>query len=145
MWAHYADQGSGFVVGLDSKNSLFLSKCNPRKNLLRKVLYSDQRIQNFWNNPYYLFLVKNSGWSYEREWRIIKELSECDECHVVGGDQIFLSRVPCEAIKEIYFGYCYEMSQVKKDMYDLACLGCDPAFFKIDVDARTGQFVPKPV
>ena len=58
MWAHYADEGVGFVVGFDSQHSFFLSKEIPGKNLLRKVLYSDERVRNFWNNPYLLIPCK---------------------------------------------------------------------------------------
>ena len=88
MWAHYADAGTGFVVGFDSRDSFFLSKEVPGKNLLRKVLYSDERVKNFWNNPYFLFLVKNADWSYEREWRIFKELLECEEHGIMNGDSV---------------------------------------------------------
>jgi len=145
MWAHYADEGAGFVIGFDSQHSLFLSKEVSGKNLLRKVLYSDERVKNVWNNPYYLFLVKNSGWSYEREWRMFKELSECDEHGIVDRGSVYLSQVPYTAIKEVYFGYRCEDSQIEQSKASLIRLGCGAAFFKVEVVPESGQLVPKSV
>jgi hypothetical protein len=62
MWAHYADGGRGFIIGLDAHHQFFLNK-DATKNSLHKVRYTDERLNNFWNNPYFLFLVKSRGWS----------------------------------------------------------------------------------
>lgn len=48
------------MIGFDAAHPFFVSKEIKDKSLLRKVLYSDSRIENFWNNPYYLFMVKNA-------------------------------------------------------------------------------------
>jgi hypothetical protein len=48
MWAKYASGGAGFVVGLDAHHKFFLGKdASASKNLLRKVMYTDERTQNF--------------------------------------------------------------------------------------------------
>jgi DUF2971 family protein len=145
MWAHYADEGAGFVIGFDSQHSFFLSKVVLGKNLLRKVLYSDERVQKFWNNPYYLFLVKNADWSYEREWRMFKELSECDEHRIVKGGSVYLSHLPYAAIKEVYFGYQCEASQIEQSKASLIRLDSEAPFFKVEVVHESGQLVPKSV
>jgi len=139
MWSHYADNGAGFVVGFDAQHDFFFSTAAPRRNLLRKVVYSDERVSNFWGNPYFLFLVKNSGWSYEREWRMMKELAECNEHSIVDGKDVFLCNVPREAIKEIYFGYAYDASKIESDFSELYRGGCETKSYKVDANRVTGQ------
>ena len=94
MWAHYGSQGNGFVVGLDMQDDIFWSHDGQKRSLLRKVLYTDQITPNFWKNPYYLFLVKISAWSYVEEWRVIRKLSTCDHCDIISGQDICVVDVP---------------------------------------------------
>jgi Protein of unknown function (DUF2971) len=143
MWSHYSENGAGFVVGFDAQHDFFFSTATPRRNLLRKVVYSDERVTNFWRNPYFLFLVKNSGWSYEREWRMMKELVECSEHLIVDGKDIFLCNVPRGVIKEIYFGYAYDASKIESDANEFYRDGCETKFYKVDANRITGQLEPQ--
>jgi DUF2971 family protein len=142
MWAHYASAGAGFVVGLDANHQFFRGK-DTQKNPLRKVLYTDERTENFWRNPYYLFLVKGATWAYEREWRIIKDLSECDERRNVSGQAICLWTLPPETIKRVYFGYGYDASQIADDTLNVTRYGAKPEFYTIRVNRETGLLEPK--
>ncbi len=143
MWSHYAQNGAGFVVGFDAQHDFFFSTDAPRRNLLRKVVYSDERVTNFWRNPYFLFLVKKSGWSYEREWRMMKELAECSEHRIIDGKDIFLCNIPRGVIKEIYFGYAYEVSAMESDVSELGRDDCETKFYKVDANRVTGQLEPQ--
>ncbi|MEM5372304.1 hypothetical protein V4C53_40660 [Paraburkholderia azotifigens] len=52
-----------------------------------------------------VFFTKTSNWSYEREWRIIKYLTQADEVLTVEGNKaIHLFLVPVAAVKEVIFG-----------------------------------------
>jgi hypothetical protein len=146
MWAHYASRGAGFVIGFDAHNSFFLSEdISDRKSLLRKVAYTDERIENFWRNPYYLFLVKSADWAYEREWRMLKDLSDCDERRVLNGEAICLCNLPPEVIKTVYFGYEYETSQIERDLLEVTRCGCTPEFYSTKVNRSTGLLEPQPI
>lgn len=144
MWAHYASDGAGFVVGFDAQHPFFFSSAVPRKNLIRKVVYSDERVSNFWRNPYFLFLVKDSGWSYEREWRMMKELHECEEHRVVDGKDVFLANVPRAVIKEIYFGYAYDPTKIETDVNELSRDNWEPTLIRVRANRFAGRLESEP-
>jgi Protein of unknown function (DUF2971) len=147
MWAHYANSGDGFVVGLDAQHRFFRpSKPDvSRRNLLRKIEYTDERAENFWSNPFYLFLVKGLEWAYEREWRMIKDLSECDEQRAIDPQTLCLCNLPADAIKVVYFGYNYDVGNMPVDMASLAAMGCHPSFYRVHVNRRTGLLAPEAI
>ena len=115
MWALYASSGKGFVVEFNAQHSFFHGKRNDGTavNLLHKVKYTDARIPDFWQNPYYLFLVKGSNWSFEREWRMTRKLSEC--VPVTGLDGIYIQTVVPGTVKSVIFGYQYEKNNLDLD------------------------------
>lgn len=139
MWAHYASQGAGFVIGLGAQHQFFQSKDGNKKNLLRKVIYTDQRISNFWRNPYYLFLVKGEKWAYEAEWRMLRKLSECDKSIMTGEQKVCLCEVPVDAITEVYFGYSYSNENISVDVTSLRSLGCNPALYAVHPNLTSGR------
>ncbi|MEM5341326.1 DUF2971 domain-containing protein [Paraburkholderia azotifigens] len=52
-----------------------------------------------------VFFTKTSKWSYEREWRTLKYLTQADEVPPVEGNEaIHLFLVPMAAVKEVIFG-----------------------------------------
>ncbi|MCD0420358.1 DUF2971 domain-containing protein [Rubrivivax sp. JA1024] len=139
MWAHYAEQGKGFVVGLDAQNAFFnYVTTSIKKSLLKKTIYTNERTENFWRNPYYLFLVKSTGWSYEKEWRMLKKLSDCDESNTSVTPYIYLCNVPPDAIKTIHFGYEYGQDEMKSDMARLRKMGASPTFYRMAVNRQVG-------
>lgn len=125
MWAHYANNHHGLVVELDGTHPYF---ANART--IFPVEYSDRRVSVSLVNgllriggiqfsyqsvlrgeisdiPLQLLLRKKSEWAYEREWRMILRLSDCDDrwdnpdptCCA-----ICLFRIPEQAIKALIFG-----------------------------------------
>jgi DUF2971 family protein len=82
MWGHYTDNHQGFVVGFDSDHPFFSKRRSDKDEFgfLRRVDYSPQRPQvtltdttsTVW------FSTKAEQWSYEKEWRIVRVLSETD-------------------------------------------------------------------
>jgi hypothetical protein len=108
-------------------------------------VYSDERVSNFWRNPYFFFLVKSSGWSYEREWRMMKELADCDEHRVVDDKNIFICHVPRAIVKEICFGYAYDPSRIEIDGNAFSLDGYEPKLCRIHANRLTGQLEPQPI
>jgi hypothetical protein len=143
MWTHYAASGGGFVVGFDAQHDFFQSKdAKAKTSLLRKVLYTDERIDNFWRNPYYLFLVKHSGWGYEREWRMLKNLVDCDERSPGAGSSVFLCNLQPGLIKRVYFGYGYNRSFIPHDISAMKGFGSDPELFDVQINRGAGTLEP---
>jgi hypothetical protein len=139
MWAHYAENFSGFVVGLDCANDFFFhSDDKGKRSLLRKVIYTDDHIENFWRNPYYSFLVKNSCWEYQSEWRMLKPLSGCDE-RVNATPPICLWNVDPKMIRSIYFGYRYNDHARTEDIANLRIIGADCDFYLVQPNRTTGM------
>lgn len=62
LWGLYASSGSGFVVEFDTQHSFFRAASG--RNLIRKVIYTDERSDDLLTNPIFLFMVKNQDWSF---------------------------------------------------------------------------------
>src|SRR5206468_3082082 len=92
MWREYAADGHGFVVEFDAKHRFFSHKTDEgkRRKLLRKVMYRDDKINDFWRNPYYLFLVKETKWAFEKEWRMLRSLDQCRIQTLPSGKYLYL-------------------------------------------------------
>jgi hypothetical protein len=131
MWERYAKNFAGFVVGLDySSDFFFHSDGNGKRPLLRKVIYTDDHTENFWRNPYYSFLVKNTRWEYQSEWRMLKQLSDCDE-RVDAILPVCLWNVDPKMIRSIYFGYCYDDHARTEDIANFRKIGADCDFYLV--------------
>jgi Protein of unknown function (DUF2971) len=144
MWAHYASGGAGFIIGFDARHDFFVFRDDSgANNLLRKVIYTDDRLDNFWRNPYYLFLVKSTVWSYEREWRMLRELAQCDDRIAAAGSDVCLWNIPADAIKAVYFGYGYEAVELRQNITQITNFGANPEFYTVQVNRRTGLLEPQ--
>ncbi|AXV80080.1 DUF2971 domain-containing protein [Ralstonia solanacearum] len=121
MWAHYANEYKGLVIGLDSDSEFFLPKPEePRVcGQLMNVLYTDTSPVVYvepgqLDIPKEVFFTKARSWDYEKEWRIIKYLPQASEvADSPEGKKIHLFDVPPEAVKEVIFG-----SKISADMQE---------------------------
>lgn len=140
MWAHYGESGRGFVVGLRVAHDFFqASNATTNSNSpLKKVIYTDKWVQNFWKNPYYLFLVKATRWSYEKEWRIFKRFSSSDETMGARGNATHLWNLSPDLIASVHFGYNCADSDIEKYIGALRSFGANPLFCKIKPNRETG-------
>ena len=107
MWENYAANGYGFILEYNAAHEFFVRESDDgtRRSVIRPVFYRDNRIADFWRNPYYLFLVKNTCWKFEHEWRVIRSLDECRKVERAGGSALYLVDIPCGLISSIIFGY----------------------------------------
>lgn len=107
MWAHYGSNGEGVVLEF-SLQSVFFAENQPVK-----VRYSSKR--PIVKNTLKALTTKNAEWSYEREWRCLKNLPSTRS----GGD-IFLPAdqavsvpFPFEALTAIIHGHDSRVSAEK--------------------------------
>lgn len=121
LWGLYADSGRGFCVELNTGVD-FLRAANGRA-LLWKVKYTDEILEGFLTNPFFLFLVKSQNWSFEQEWRTIRKLSDC-EVAVGPNKDVHLMHAKPGLIRAINFGYSYDESRWAVDA--AAMIAFDP-------------------
>jgi hypothetical protein len=108
MWSHYAASHAGFVLAFDARHPHFHEKNGPNDEFrhLRRVVYREARpsatLVEF--DGVDIFLVKSGHWSYEREWRIFRALSEAEV--VIPGDPfgVHLFRIPPRALLAVILG-----------------------------------------
>ena len=108
MWAHYADSHQGFVVGFNSEHSFFSKRRgeNDEFGFLRRVEYEPQRPQVVLTNTSSLdwFQTKFDQWAYEKEWRILRVLSEASYRSERTPFPVCLFEFPPDAVMEIIVG-----------------------------------------
>lgn len=109
MWAHYAEEGRGYLVEFDNSKTLISGKFTKNGILYepQKVFYlksksislSKNSIEKS-RNP---LLSKHDNWGYEKEWRIIGETEEINRQKNSLG--IGLVEINTDAVKSIILGY----------------------------------------
>jgi hypothetical protein len=116
MWSHYAESHKGVAIGFDASHPFFTTgldfhqvEYSPRRTsltskhgMLRLAGHFHQR-SRYSDLPVRLFLRKASEWAYEKEWRMIRKLEECDHC-IPGKPPIYLFKIPRETIQVLIFG-----------------------------------------
>ena len=146
MWAHYADQGRGFVIGFDAQHPFFSHRDGTtQRHLLKKVIYTDEHTQNFWRNPDHLFLVESPGWAYEKEWRMLKKFKDSDEAILTVTPEVHLWNIAPGMISSVHFGYKYNESELAADMASMMATGARPRFYRVVVNRAEGVLEEQPI
>jgi len=98
MWSHYAAGHSGFVLGFNTEHQYFRG--------LKRVLYRSTRPYLHVNDIDFesTFFTKSTEWAYEREWRILRPLSQADKTLPQAPYPIHLFQFPLDAINEVIVG-----------------------------------------
>jgi len=117
MWSFYCDGGRGVVIEFASSHAWFNGKTSDNDSFhhLRKVRYVGER------EPMYLLdtktdattkdevvlYTKTSEWEFEKEWRIIRNVTEAKEKAGPDpyGKDVLLFDIPPSAIQAVIFGY----------------------------------------
>jgi hypothetical protein len=123
MWSHYGSSHKGIVLGFDETHAFFKgAELVPSLERLTRVEYNQKRpviSPTTLNNPK-IFLRKSVEWAYEREWRLIRPLSEAAETRVRDSEvPICLFEVPHDAIRMVITG-----SQMTQSEYQKICTYC---------------------
>ncbi len=117
MWASYADNSKGFVIGFDTTNTFFQRRRSESDELyhLRKVIYEDaQPIASISKMTKNTLIQKSKFWEYEDEWRMLLPLKTAStQFTTPDGDEVFLFDLPPAAISHIIFGLNTADSTVK--------------------------------
>ena len=116
LWALYASEGTGFCVELDTNNQFF--RAPNGRPLIWKVAYGDENEDGFLSNPLALFLKKDFDWQFEREWRSLKALRDCDAA-VGPSKDIHIKFATQDLIKSIIFGYRYDAETLIRDSHSI--------------------------
>jgi Protein of unknown function (DUF2971) len=108
MWAHYAKDHTGFVIGFDSTHSYFHSAgTNPSNpGFLNQVKYIDERPSGVCGtfSVEQAYLTKSLDWSTEHEWRILQRVGNATKTIGAEPFSIHLFGFPGEAIAEVVIG-----------------------------------------
>jgi hypothetical protein len=120
MWAHYADQHRGFVLGFDSTHPWFEGSDQFRENVLAKVRYADDRPSKGLKTLMLedTYLTKSPDWSYEEEWRKFRSLGLADQCINTGNEPVYLFGFPPELITRVIVG-CRATSETRQRLVEV--------------------------
>lgn len=109
MWAHYAKEHEGFVLGFNGTHPMFHS----RENWAHHVGYPNP-VEYFNEKPSLTILdvlsvkalfSKHIDWSDEREWRIVLPLAECSVCgNDPRGNSVHLLSYPRSMVRYVVLG-----------------------------------------
>jgi hypothetical protein len=151
MWAHYACSHEGYVIEFDPEASFFHQQRSAQDEFrhLRPVNYSNIRpLLTFDNADFKALLTKSEHWAYEREWRIMVDLSDASTVLTVHEKNYHLFAFPPCSIKSVILGS--RMHQAKRDRVlslisaspTLAHVTCyqamtDDTFFKLNIHPAT--------
>ncbi len=108
MWSHYSASHSGFVIEFDTHHEYFNGKRSDNDEFrhLRRVLYRETRPSmplSKLESPD-LFLVKSGHWSYEREWRILRALTEASTVIPASPFPVHLFPFPRHTVLSVILG-----------------------------------------
>jgi Protein of unknown function (DUF2971) len=108
MWGHYTDAHRGFVIGFDSDHAFFSKRRGQQDEFgfLRPVIYQRERpriVLSDTSSPAW-FNTKSDQWVYEKEWRILRVLSEADRTNERAGFPVCLFGFPEDSVLEIIIG-----------------------------------------
>ncbi|MBR1122994.1 DUF2971 domain-containing protein [Bradyrhizobium lablabi] len=127
LWAHYANEHRGLAVEIDPGNREFNSRASDDNfQLAERVKYSAMRpkIPETEEILFEHFFVKSREWSYEQEYRIVRNLKSSIE-KKEGEPPIHLYALPPAAIRKVIFGYRVTTDQARAL---IAATKADPAF-----------------
>ncbi len=120
MWAHYANQGKGFVVAFDTTSIWFKKWRNGETKRLLKVNYFDDQIEEAFDDPSEVLISKGKDWEYEREWRTYATEDQVDRIEGTTEEPIHLMNFPPDAIQRIILGAKIN-PEVESKIKEIAC------------------------
>jgi len=108
MWGHYTEDHRGCVVGFDPTHAFFSKRRSAQDEFgfLRQVVYRRDRPKvNLTDtlSPVW-FQTKCAEWAYEKEWRIVRVLSEAESRIEGSRYPICLFDFPPDSVVEIIIG-----------------------------------------
>ena len=104
MWSHYGEMHRGIMLGFESAHPFFNRKRSPDDEFfhLRPVAYAHQRphVDLLRTNTLELFLTKSQDWAYEKEWRMMIPIADCQEA----SPGVHVQSYPPECLEMVVLG-----------------------------------------
>ncbi len=134
MWAHYAEEHTGFVLMLDGSHDFFkgdnslLGFAKPER-----VEYKSERPSTTIEEVTVpeIFLTKGFDWKYEKEWRYLKYLNGADERREEPNTYpVELFRLPLKCIRGVILG-CRRSKELENNI--VALRRDDPEFGHLQI------------
>ena len=115
MWAHYGANGKGFVIEYDDLDLEFRGDSTGVLDTPRDVDYLEVRPSVTFdpNSHIPLFFSKLADWSYEREVRIVKPLTQCTNRRN-GKFTIHLFKIDPQHVKRVIVGWNVTDAELEK-------------------------------
>lgn len=122
MWAHYAQNHQGLVIEFDGSHSFLNVRRYPDDEFgyLREVRYRKERpkiVITELEDLAPILLTKSEDWSYEAEWRVLRQLTGMSDVKDNNGEKIYLFNLPPSCIKRVILG-CRMNVNLKKEIVD---------------------------
>lgn len=121
MWAHYANNHNGIVVQFDERHDFFAATpLEGHTVAMSRVEYSRQRPILSYSTIHSpaVYFRKSPEWSYEREWRLVRLLSDAAKVLPHSEYPICLFEVPPSAITGVIIGVAVS-HQARVELFDL--------------------------
>lgn len=138
MWAHYADNHTGFAIGIDPSCAFdhVTKKGETRTVKPRAVSYVDSlpsiRLDKRGTDA--IFGSKFKDWSYEREWRFTSLSDDAAERgSYAAGHEVLLFPLKAAAVREVIFGLNASQETIDAVRSGFDSAGCSPEYFKITI------------
>ncbi len=105
MWAHYAQNHEGFVIGFDESHS-FIKGPGDGIYKLTQIKYTTDRPNLGISKLQHIdtYFTKSKEWAYEKEWRVFADINNADQVINSKPYPICLFKVPPDSITEVIFG-----------------------------------------
>lgn len=147
LWSVYAGGGRGIALELNAQHEFFMvqKKDGTFRNRILKMYYRDDRIPEIWANPYYVFGVKNSDFAFEKEWRVLRPLDQCDTVDLGPGNLIHTVPAPVGLISSVIFGHRWHIDQVREIADIVGTFDDQIAVMKAEPNPSTGAYEVGPI
>ncbi|SMD31753.1 Protein of unknown function [Reichenbachiella faecimaris] len=115
MWAHYANNASGFVIEFEDLENEFLGDGTGILNQIKDVDYKLVRSGvTFERGSYHsVFFEKDKDWGYESEKRIVVDLASCTTLQFENG-KLFIKEIDKRRISKVIFGWKVTGKKIEK-------------------------------
>ncbi|MFI0848073.1 DUF2971 domain-containing protein [Mesorhizobium sp. IMUNJ 23232] len=127
MWAHYAANAAGYLVKFEGLKQVFAGDDTGSLNALKPVRYVEDLV-GLTHDPSTqdnLFFCKFRDWEYEREWRVVRVLSDCDSDSMPG---LFLNHIDPSHITNVFAGWKVAREEAEQLALELQAINPDMKF-----------------
>lgn len=140
MWAHYGERHRGICLGFDVLEPTIL-KVDYSITRLSSPMGSIPTLEEWVNKTVIPFVsTKAKSWAYEKEFRLIKNLSECHQCD----EYYFCPFSKTLLLREVILGYSFRGYHTRIQ-YLIDRIDSDISLFRMDLSKTKFEMVKVPI